>query len=328
MNNFRFQEINLNHIDTRFLKKFYATNGDYNGRGLRIHLNDNGSVIDTTGINLTLYYKKRNGTTESVAVTLVDATKGIYEVEYPTSMLEEVGTVECNIKVVDNGKTMHGFNFIVDVMDAFPDAQYSSNEATELQQLIADASAIQAQVANLQNLLNAKLGIEATAANSERLDGYDSSAFMFKNNPQAKEHMNMTGHIIYNLAQPSHSKHAVTKGYVDEKFLEKTSKAADSAKLDGKTLAELLLKVDIAEIFDVVANGTEIEKDFDEITKPGLYYTGGATLKHAPSFYYKYSTVLVLKRYTYLFVLLLGNSARAGLRVKNSSGWTDWRELT
>ncbi len=109
--------------------------------------------------------------------------------------------------------------------------------------------------------------------------------------------------------------------------LGKTEKAADSNALDGHPIADLLLKTNIGKIFDAVESGSEITSDFNDAEDPGIYYTGNATLLHAPSVYYKYSVLLSFKRYSNAYHVLITNGARIVVRVKSSSGWTSWNEL-
>ena len=85
---FYYQPVQIDTINTRVNADLFAKEGDANGRGMVVQITENGMIKDTTGITLRLQWSHI-----SVAVSgftdfeVVDATKGLYKVKYPTSTL-------------------------------------------------------------------------------------------------------------------------------------------------------------------------------------------------------------------------------------------------
>ena len=100
---FYYQPVQIDTINTRVNADIFAKEGDANSRGMVVQITENGMIKDTTGITLRLQWSHI-----SVAVSgftdfeVVDATKGLYKVKYPTSMLHR-GRVEAFIRITDNG---------------------------------------------------------------------------------------------------------------------------------------------------------------------------------------------------------------------------------
>ena len=100
---FYYQPVQIDTINTRVNADLFAKEGDANGRGMVVQITENGMIKDTTGITLRLQWSHISvGTSGFTDFEIVDATKGLYKVKYPTSMLHR-GRVEAFIRIADNG---------------------------------------------------------------------------------------------------------------------------------------------------------------------------------------------------------------------------------
>ena len=100
---FYYQPVQIDTINTRVNADLFAKEGDANGRGMVVQITENGIIKDTTGITLRLQWSHISvGVSGFTDFEVVDATKGLYKVKYPTSMLHR-GRVEAFIRITDNG---------------------------------------------------------------------------------------------------------------------------------------------------------------------------------------------------------------------------------
>lgn len=86
-------------IDDDIIKPLFAKEGDYRSRGILLQILNKGKEIDTSGVIVEFYAKPRDGKVYVVEATPVDATKGKYEIVYPSSILQP-GIVQCEIRLV------------------------------------------------------------------------------------------------------------------------------------------------------------------------------------------------------------------------------------
>src|SRR5690606_7888804 len=86
-------------IDDDIIKPLFAKEGDYRSRGISLQILNKGKEIDTSGIIVEFFAKPRDGKVYVVEATPVDATKGKYEIVYPSSILQP-GIVKCEIRLV------------------------------------------------------------------------------------------------------------------------------------------------------------------------------------------------------------------------------------
>lgn len=101
------------------LMQLYAVEGEYNGRSLRVQITNGGAIEDQTGVQLHFGFKSAATNKDGIcAMTVVDITKGLYEVYYPSEMLEAAGTVICAIKIVDSVSISKTVNFSVQVRES------------------------------------------------------------------------------------------------------------------------------------------------------------------------------------------------------------------
>ena len=112
---FYYQPVQIDTIYTRVNADLFAKEGDANGRGMVVQITENGIIKDTTGITLRLQWSHISvGVSGFTDFEVVDATKGLYKVKYPTSMLHR-GRVEAFIRITDNGILSGTRNLLITV---------------------------------------------------------------------------------------------------------------------------------------------------------------------------------------------------------------------
>jgi hypothetical protein len=101
---FYYQPIRIDTINTRVYADLLAKEGDANGRGLLVTLTENGLMKDTTGITLILKWEHTSVGNQGLDnFEAVDPSKGLYKITYPTEMLNR-GKVRAFIRIIDSGK--------------------------------------------------------------------------------------------------------------------------------------------------------------------------------------------------------------------------------
>ena len=101
---FYYQPIRIDTINTRVFADLVAKEGDANGRGLLVTLTENGLMKDTTGIALNLKWEHTSVGNQGLDnFDVVDLGKGLYKITYPTKMLNR-GKVRAFIQIIDSGK--------------------------------------------------------------------------------------------------------------------------------------------------------------------------------------------------------------------------------
>lgn len=78
-----------------------AMQGEYNGRTLRVQLTNNGVVEPQTADMYFGFFHTETHKDGLYTFTKVDTNKGIYELSYPSEMLQAEGTCICQLKIVD-----------------------------------------------------------------------------------------------------------------------------------------------------------------------------------------------------------------------------------
>lgn len=78
-----------------------AMQGEYNGRTLRVQLTNNGAVEPQTADMYFGFFHTETHQDGLYTFTKVDTNKGIYELSYPSEMLQVEGTCICQLKIVD-----------------------------------------------------------------------------------------------------------------------------------------------------------------------------------------------------------------------------------
>ena len=112
---FYYQPIRIDTINTRVFADLIAKEGDANGRGLLVTLTENGLMKDTTGITLILKWEHTSVGNQGLDnFEAVDPSKGLYKITYPTEMLNR-GKVNAFIQILDGGKNAGSRNIEITV---------------------------------------------------------------------------------------------------------------------------------------------------------------------------------------------------------------------
>ena len=146
---FYYQPIRIDTINTRVFADLIAKEGDANGRGLLVTLTENGLMKDTTGITLILKWEHTSVGNQGLDnFEAVDPSKGLYKITYPTEMLNR-GTVRAFIQIIDSGKLAGVRNIEITVDRGVGDdtAIASSNSFTALAQALIDVTNLESTYA-------------------------------------------------------------------------------------------------------------------------------------------------------------------------------------
>ena len=146
---FYYQPIRIDTINTRIYADLLAKEGDANGRGLLVTLTENGLMKDTTGITLILKWEHTSVGNQGLDnFEAVDLSKGLYKITYPTEMLNR-GKIRAFIQIIDSGKLAGTRNIEITVNRGVGDdtAIASSNSFTALAQALIDVTNLESTYA-------------------------------------------------------------------------------------------------------------------------------------------------------------------------------------
>ena len=146
---FYYQSIRIDTINTRVFADLVAKEGDANGRGLLVTLTENGLMKDTTGITLILKWEHTSVGNQGLDnFEAVDLSKGLYKITYPTEMLNR-GKVRAFIQIIDGGKLAGTRNIEITVDRGVGDdtAIASSDSFTALAQALIDVNNLESTYA-------------------------------------------------------------------------------------------------------------------------------------------------------------------------------------
>lgn len=141
-------------IETQFVKE-----GDYNGRELVVQITDAGEVSNQSGVSLNLGWKHNSaGNSGLDPFTVVDTSKGIFKITYPTEMLI-AGDVTASIQVLESGRITLTRNFKITVENNPIDegAIVSENSFTVLQEALIKVNDLEDNYAPRLNEVTAQL---------------------------------------------------------------------------------------------------------------------------------------------------------------------------
>ena len=137
-------------IETQFVKE-----GDYNGRELVVQITDAGEVSNQSGVSLNLGWKHNSaGNSGLDPFTVVDASKGIFKITYPTEMLI-AGDVTASIQILDGEKITltRNFKITVEKNPITEDAIVSENSFTVLQEALKTVSQYDNRIASVEGYI-------------------------------------------------------------------------------------------------------------------------------------------------------------------------------
>ena len=146
---FYYQSIRIDTINTRVFADIVAKEGDANGRGLLLTLTENGLMKDTTGIALNLKWEHTSVGNQGLDnFEVVDPSKGLYKITYPTEMLKR-GKVRAFIQIIDSGKLAGTRNIEVTVdRDVGDDTAIASSDSfTALAQALIEVNNLESTYA-------------------------------------------------------------------------------------------------------------------------------------------------------------------------------------
>lgn len=107
---FYYQPITIDTINTQVFTNLFAKENDANGRGLLVTVTENGLVKNTTGISLNLKWEHTLTGGQGLDIfTPVDLTKGIYKITYPAEMNHQ-GMVRAFIQILDTDRLVGSRN--------------------------------------------------------------------------------------------------------------------------------------------------------------------------------------------------------------------------
>ena len=159
---FYYQPLRIDTINTRVYADLLAKEGDANGRGLLVTLTEKGLMKDTTGITLILKWEHTSVGNQGLDnFEAVDPSKGLYKITYPTEMLNR-GKIRAFIQIIDSGKLAGTRNIEITVDRGVGDdtAIASSDSFTALTQALIDASNLESTYAS--ELLSVKQQLAET----------------------------------------------------------------------------------------------------------------------------------------------------------------------
>lgn len=131
-----------------------ASQGDYMGSGLRVHVMNGSEVVDTSSFSLFLNFELPDGQKFNHASHEQDHPKGIFYIFYPTEMLGLGKSVKCQLKLRHDGKVSESNVFTVAIDRTLSgDGAEASNAFGELEKALQEARAYSDAV---QGVINAE----------------------------------------------------------------------------------------------------------------------------------------------------------------------------
>ena len=149
-------------IETQFVKE-----GDYNGRELVVQITNAGEVSNQNGVSLNLGWQHNSaGNSGLDPFKVVDVSKGIFKITYPTEMLI-AGDVTASIQILDGDKITltRNFKITVEKNPVTEDAIVSENSFTVLQEALKTVNKYDSRIYNLEEnnvsypILNGEVGV-------------------------------------------------------------------------------------------------------------------------------------------------------------------------
>ena len=202
---FYYQPIRIDTINTRIYADIVAKEGDANNRGLLLTLTENGLMKDTTGIALNLKWEHTSVGNQGLDnFEAVDLSKGLYKITYPTEMLNR-GKVRAFIQILDGGKNAGSRNIEITVDRGVGDdtAIASSDSFTALAQALIDVNNLESTYA--PELLAVKQQLADKAQSSQIKDTINakvSQGIATKRNPMLVITLDDGSALEYTLSKP------------------------------------------------------------------------------------------------------------------------------
>ena len=319
LKDFRSIDVYWDKATRRIYEEIRSSSSDEKGRKLTVQIVNDGQIQDLTNVALNLYWETQDGENRGLdPFTALDPENGIYELYFRTGMLEHVGKLNAHLHLVDTTGAITSEPFTIVVFQGVDvDAMASDDELSALNQALIEVQNIKQDIAELAGLIadhnhdTKYLGKTAKAADSDKLDGYDQSG---ENVPSTIVRRTSYGTV--------HASTLTEDGIpLQDKYLGKTAKAADSAKLDGREVSwepvaggiprwsspEKAIKADEFREKDVKLENKYLQTtaprpptyNLNSLMDPGIYSSQTTPFSNYPTgsaFSGQYGTVIVLRR--------------------------------
>ena len=152
LDKFRQVDVLLNRANDYQLETQFVKEGDYNGRELVVQITNAGEVSNQAGLSLNLgWHHSVIGNRGLDPFTVVDASKGVFKIAYPTEMLFP-GDVTASIQIIDGDKITLTRNFKITVEESPIDenAIVSENSFTVLQEMLTTTGQYNTRIGTLE----------------------------------------------------------------------------------------------------------------------------------------------------------------------------------
>ena len=107
LDDFKTDKILIAHANEKITKTFMAKMGDDSGRKLELRITNEGEVVDLTGYRVYLMWSHESGNHKGIEqFTASDATNGLFELEYPATMLNHAGMLHAYVQILDAANTV------------------------------------------------------------------------------------------------------------------------------------------------------------------------------------------------------------------------------
>lgn len=107
LDEFKTDKILIAHANEKITKTFMAKMGDDSGRKLELQITNEGEIVDLTGYRVYLMWSHESGNHKGIEqFTASDATNGLFELEYPATMLNHAGMLHAYVQILDAANTV------------------------------------------------------------------------------------------------------------------------------------------------------------------------------------------------------------------------------
>lgn len=153
LDKFRRIDMKINRANDYQIETQFAKEGDYNGRELVVQITDAGEVSNQNGVSLNLgWHHNSAGNSGLDPFSVVDASKGIFKITYPTEMLI-AGDVTASIQVFEGEKITltRNFKITVEKNPISEDAIVSENSFSVLQEALKTVNEYDGRIAGVED---------------------------------------------------------------------------------------------------------------------------------------------------------------------------------
>lgn len=103
LDEFKTDKILIAHANEKITKTFMAKMGDDSGRKLELQITNEGEIVDLTGYRVYLMWSHESGNHKGIEqFTASDATNGLFELEYPPTMLNHAGMLHAYVQILNS----------------------------------------------------------------------------------------------------------------------------------------------------------------------------------------------------------------------------------